>query len=187
MCELLSITPCCPFKIMWSFSGTCCFHLQGRRMSKGRNQHEEVASCKNPNSYMRLIWLRIGTSDERFHFLLVFVSCTVGVCACSGFLDFLSRSIFLVILHLSFHQGYKIFKTFQWDARFINYFQMPISFRLVLQNSFLKTKGNQLRLYDFILDFIRPNPSSLQIVNISYLLPEYYYNLFCRIPYYAVI
>jgi hypothetical protein len=43
---------------------------------------------------------------------------------------------------------------------------------------FPETKGNQLRLNDFILDFIRPNPSSLQIVNISYLPSEYYYNLF---------
>jgi hypothetical protein len=108
------------------------------------------------------------------HFFLIILSCIVWVFACSGFMDFSSHSIFLVILYLFFHQGYKLFKSFQWDARFIHYFQMPISFRLVLQNFFLKRKGNQLRSHDFNLEFIRPNPSSLQFVNISYLLPEYY-------------
>jgi hypothetical protein len=34
------ITPCSPLKVNWRFWGTCCFHLQGRRVSQARNQHE---------------------------------------------------------------------------------------------------------------------------------------------------
>jgi hypothetical protein len=33
------ITPCSLLKVKWCFGGTCCLHLQGRRISQARNQH----------------------------------------------------------------------------------------------------------------------------------------------------
>jgi hypothetical protein len=34
------ITPCSPLKINGRLGGTCCFHLQCRRISQARNQHK---------------------------------------------------------------------------------------------------------------------------------------------------
>jgi hypothetical protein len=34
------MTPCIPLKINWLFGGTCRLHLQGRRISEARKQHE---------------------------------------------------------------------------------------------------------------------------------------------------
>jgi hypothetical protein len=39
-CVFCDITPCSPLKVSWCFRGTCCFHLQGQRISQARNQHE---------------------------------------------------------------------------------------------------------------------------------------------------
>jgi hypothetical protein len=84
-------------------------------------------------------------------FLLRFLSCIVWFLACSGFMDFFSQSIFLVIIYSFFHQVYKLFKIFQWNARYIHYFQMPISFRFVLLNFFLKRKvSNYVRTTSFL-------------------------------------
>jgi hypothetical protein len=37
---LWNITPCIPLKVNRRFGGTCLLHLQGRRISKVRNQHD---------------------------------------------------------------------------------------------------------------------------------------------------
>jgi hypothetical protein len=34
------ITPCSPLKVNWRFGGTCRLHLQGRKISRARNQRE---------------------------------------------------------------------------------------------------------------------------------------------------
>jgi hypothetical protein len=36
------ITPCSLLKIIRCFGGTCCFHLQDRRVSQAGNQHEDI-------------------------------------------------------------------------------------------------------------------------------------------------
>jgi hypothetical protein len=38
---LRNITPCIPLKISRRFEGTCCLHLQGRRINRAINQREE--------------------------------------------------------------------------------------------------------------------------------------------------
>jgi hypothetical protein len=35
-------TPCSPLKLNRRFGGICCLHLQGRRISPARNQHEST-------------------------------------------------------------------------------------------------------------------------------------------------
>jgi hypothetical protein len=37
---LWNITPYGPFEVNWRFGGTCRLHLQGRKISRARNQHE---------------------------------------------------------------------------------------------------------------------------------------------------
>jgi hypothetical protein len=38
------ITPYSPMKVNWRFGGICRLHLQGRRISRARNQHEAGSS-----------------------------------------------------------------------------------------------------------------------------------------------
>jgi hypothetical protein len=50
------ITPCRPLKVNWRFGGTCRLHLQGRRISRARNQSESSwqadmgATCSSETS-----------------------------------------------------------------------------------------------------------------------------------------
>jgi hypothetical protein len=37
---LWDITPCSPLKVNWRFGGTCHLHLQGRRITRARNQRD---------------------------------------------------------------------------------------------------------------------------------------------------
>jgi hypothetical protein len=37
------ITPCSPLQLNRRFEGTCRLHLQGRKISQGRNQYEAVS------------------------------------------------------------------------------------------------------------------------------------------------
>jgi hypothetical protein len=45
----LDIMPCCPLKVNRNFGETYCLHLQGRRISRARNQPENLKSnCLSP-------------------------------------------------------------------------------------------------------------------------------------------
>jgi hypothetical protein len=41
------ITPCSPLKVNQSFGGTCRLHLQDRRISQAKNQHETGSKQSN--------------------------------------------------------------------------------------------------------------------------------------------
>jgi hypothetical protein len=52
------ITSCSPLNVNWRFGGTCCLHLQGRRISQARNQREsrwqaEQSACRNFGLYRK--------------------------------------------------------------------------------------------------------------------------------------
>jgi hypothetical protein len=40
-------TPCSPLKVNRRFGGTCCLHLQGRRISQPRNRREASRKAEN--------------------------------------------------------------------------------------------------------------------------------------------
>jgi hypothetical protein len=41
------ITPCSPVIVNRRFGGTCCLHLQGRRISQARSQHARILELMN--------------------------------------------------------------------------------------------------------------------------------------------
>jgi hypothetical protein len=47
------ITPCSPLKLNRRFGGTCCFHLQCRRISQARNQREGSDPEDQSNMFLR--------------------------------------------------------------------------------------------------------------------------------------
>jgi hypothetical protein len=64
------ITPCSPLRINWCFGGTCGLHLQGRRISQERNQHEAGSKIRlpNPKRSFKISSVAYLTSNSRnFH------------------------------------------------------------------------------------------------------------------------
>jgi hypothetical protein len=64
-----NIMPCSPLKVNRRFGGPCSVHLQGRRISQGRNQHEAGSKQSVPEevsfkAYSLILMMEVTCSSE---------------------------------------------------------------------------------------------------------------------------
>jgi hypothetical protein len=50
------VTPCSTVEVYWRFGGTCCFHLQGRRVSQAISQGCSFLDLRFPLRWVVTLW-----------------------------------------------------------------------------------------------------------------------------------